>query len=71
AGMCGDYNSVIGMEPIEPIQRFVNGMVKNRFTPASGEATLSGVLLETDDASGLAKSLRPVRIGGWLYDSLL
>jgi len=69
AGMCGDYNSVIGMEPIEPIQRFVNGMVKNRFTPASGEATLSGVLLETDDASGLAKSLRPVRIGGRLYES--
>ena len=69
AGMCGDYNSVIGMEPIEPIQRFVNGMVKNRFTPASGQATLSGVLLETDDASGLAKSLRPVRIGGRLYDS--
>jgi len=66
AGMCGDYNSVIGMEPNEPIQRFVNGMVKNRFSPASGEASLSGVLLETDSVTGLAKSLVPIRFGGKL-----
>ncbi len=66
AGMCGDYNSVIGMEKLEPIRRFVTGMVKDRFTPANGEATLSGVMVETDDRSGLARSIRMIRLGGRL-----
>ena len=69
AGMCGDYNSVIGMDPVEPIQRFINGMTKNRFTPANGEATLSGVLLETDDLTGLAINVQSIRIGGKLQQS--
>jgi len=42
AGMCGDYNSVIGMDKEEPMRRFVTGMPKARFTPAAGDATLSG-----------------------------
>lgn len=66
AGMCGDYNSVIGMERGEPLRRFITGMAKERFTPARGEATLSGVFVETDDATGLAKQTRPVRVGGRL-----
>ncbi|SMX43616.1 TIGR00282 family metallophosphoesterase [Maliponia aquimaris] len=66
AGMCGDYNSVIGMEPDEPLRRFVNGMAKGRFTPALGEATLSGVYVETDDASGKAVTVHMVRQGGRL-----
>jgi len=66
AGMCGDYNSVIGMDKAEPLRRFITGMPKARFTPARGEATLSGVLVETDDRSGKAKSLRMVRLGGRL-----
>ena len=41
--MCGDYDSVIGMDKLEPITRFVTGMPKGRFTPAEGEATLCGV----------------------------
>jgi len=69
AGMCGDYNSVIGMDKLEPIRRFVTGMVKERFTPANGEATLSGVLVETDDRSGLARSLRMIRLGGRLQSA--
>lgn len=66
AGMCGDYNSVIGMEKAEPMRRFVTGMPKSRFTPALGEATLSGVYVETDDRTGLATSVKMIRQGGRL-----
>ncbi|MFY0635768.1 MAG: YmdB family metallophosphoesterase [Vannielia sp.] len=66
AGMCGDYNSVIGMETEEPMRRFVTGMAKGRFQPAMGEATLCGLYVETDDRSGLAKRVVQVRQGGRL-----
>jgi metallophosphoesterase (TIGR00282 family) len=66
AGMCGDYDSVIGMEKLEPMRRFVTGMARDRFTPAEGEATLSGIYVETDDRSGKATAIRMVRIGGRL-----
>lgn len=69
AGMCGDYNSVIGMDKAEPLRRFVTGMPKGRFTPALGEATLSGVYVETDDRTGLAQRVRMIRIGGRLEDA--
>ena len=63
AGMCGDYQSVIGMEKGEPMRRFVTGMSKGRFQPATGEATLSGVFVETDDKTGLAKTVSAFRLG--------
>ena len=66
AGMCGDYNSVIGMDKAEPLRRFVTGMPKGRFDPARGEATLAGLFVETDDATGKAVALCPVRQGGRL-----
>ena len=66
AGMCGDYNSVIGMDKAEPMRRFITGMPKARFTPALGEATLSGVFVETDDQSGKATRVAMVRVGGRL-----
>jgi len=66
AGMCGDYDSVIGMDKVEPLRRFITGMTRERFTPAEGEATLSGVLVETDDRTGQARSVQPVRDGGRL-----
>ncbi|MCR9151151.1 MAG: YmdB family metallophosphoesterase [Rhodobacteraceae bacterium] len=66
AGMCGDYNSVIGMDKLEPMRRFVTGMSKDRFTPAKGEATLAGVFVETDDRTGKARRIAPVRAGGLL-----
>jgi len=69
AGMCGDYNSVIGMETGEPMHRFITGMVKTRFTPANGEATLSGVYVETDDRTGKAVRVQAVREGGKLAPS--
>lgn len=70
AGMCGDYNSVIGMEKAEPMRRFVTGMAKDRFTPANGEATLSGLFVRTDDRTGRAVDCAAVRIGGRLGESL-
>ena len=69
AGMCGDYNSVIGMDKAEPMRRFITQMPRERFTPAAGEATLSGVYVVTDDRTGLAKRVTPIRIGGRLQDA--
>ena len=66
AGMCGDYHSVIGMQRDEPLRRFITGMPKDRFTPATGEATLSGVYIETDDTTGQATRIEMVRNGGRL-----
>jgi calcineurin-like phosphoesterase len=66
AGACADYDSVIGMEKSEPIQRFTTKMPGGRFTPAGGPATLCAVFVETDDRTGLAKVISPVRVGGRL-----
>ena len=66
AGMCGDYNSVIGMDPAEPMRRFITGMPKDRFTPAAGEAMLCGLYVETDDRNGQATRVAMVRQGGAL-----
>ena len=66
AGMCGEYNSVIGMEKTEPMRRFITGMPKARFTPAMEEATLSGLYIETDDRIGKATRVEMVRQGGRL-----
>lgn len=69
AGMCGDYNSVIGMQKAEPLRRFVTGMPKGRFEPAMGPATLCGLMSETDDQTGAAKTVSMVRYGGRLQPS--
>ncbi len=66
AGMCGDYDSVIGMDKTEPLRRFVTGMGKGRFQPALGDATLCGLFVETDDRTGKAVRVRMVRQGGRL-----
>ena len=54
AGMTGDYDSIIGMQKEEPLRRFTTGIPSGRFEAANGVATLSGVAVETDDATGLA-----------------
>lgn len=69
AGMCGDYNSVIGMEKDEPLNRFLTRIPSGRFQPALGPATLCGVFVETD-GSGFARRVEPVRIGGRLAQVL-
>lgn len=70
AGMCGDYDSVIGMDKEEPLRRFTTRMRTARFEPATGEATLCGVFVETDDATGLARRVEPIRAGGQLAESI-
>jgi calcineurin-like phosphoesterase len=70
AGMTGDYDSIIGMQKEEPLRRFTSGIPSARFEPALGVATLSGVAVETDDATGLALRIAPVRIGGRLEPTL-
>ena len=66
AGMCGDYDSVIGMKKHGAIERFVTKMPTGRLEPAEGEATLCGVFVETDDRTGLAVRVAPLRTGGCL-----
>ena len=66
AGMCGDYNSVLGMEVDEPVHRFLTRIPRGRFEPATGPATLSGLAVEIDDGTGLATRAGALRIGGCL-----
>jgi hypothetical protein len=70
AGMCGDYDSVIGMQKGPAVLKFVTKMPGERPQVAEGEATLCGILLETDDKTGLALAVEPIRIGGRLAPHL-
>jgi 2',3'-cyclic-nucleotide 2'-phosphodiesterase len=65
-GMTGDYDSCIGMTREEPLSRFLRRIPGGKFEPAMGPATLCGLALETDDATGLAKRVAAVRLGGRL-----
>ena len=68
AGMCGDYNSVIGMNKENSINRFLKKKSIKHF-PAIGEATLSGVIVECDIETGLAKNIENFIYGGELKSS--
>ena len=68
-GMTGDYNSVIGMDKEEPLMRFLRKISGARFEPAMGAATLCGLAVETDDATGLAQRIAAVRLGGRLEEA--
>jgi metallophosphoesterase (TIGR00282 family) len=63
AGMCGDYDSVLGMGKDEPIRRFLQKTPGSRLEVATGEGALSGFAVETDERTGLALRTSPVRIG--------
>jgi metallophosphoesterase (TIGR00282 family) len=63
AGMCGDYDSVIGMRKEAAIYRFTRKLPGDKLGPADGEGTLCAVFVETDDATGLARRVSAVRIG--------
>jgi hypothetical protein len=65
-GMTGDYQSVIGMDKEEPLGRFLRRISQGKFEAANGPATLCGVAVETDDSTGLARKVGPVRLGGIL-----
>ena len=65
-GMTGDYDSVIGMKKQAASARFATKLPQGRLEPADQEATLCGAFIETDDKTGLAKRIEPVRVGGRL-----
>ena len=68
-GMTGDYQSVIGMDKDEPLGRFIRRIPQGKFETANGPATLSALAVETDDATGLARRVGPVRLGGVLEEA--
>jgi hypothetical protein len=68
--MCGDYNSVLGMDSEEPINRFLTKIPKSRFEPAFGPGTISGLAVDIDDNTGLATKAGPLRIGPHLEPAL-
>jgi 2',3'-cyclic-nucleotide 2'-phosphodiesterase len=68
-GMTGDYNSCIGMAKDEPLSRFLRRIPGGKFEPALGPATLCGLAVETDDATGLARRVAAVRLGGRLEEA--
>ena len=70
AGMCGDYDSVIGMKKEAAMARFTRKVPGDRLTPAEGPGTLCATFVETDDQTGLAKRIEPVRIGGRLAETI-
>jgi|TARA_B110000116_G_C16759861_1_gene547810 metallophosphoesterase (TIGR00282 family) len=69
-GMCGDYNSVIGMNKDNSLKKFLKDPSAIKHHPAIGEATLSGLLVIADDKSGLAKKVQPIIIGESLENRL-
>jgi calcineurin-like phosphoesterase len=67
--MCGDYHSVIGMNPDEPLRRFLTKVPGERFSAANGPATIAGLAVEVDDNSGRATAVAPLRLGGVLSET--
>ncbi len=65
-GMCGDYHSVLGMLPAEPVNRFLTRVPQERFEPANGPSTLCGLAIELDQTSGASKRIGCLRLGGVL-----
>lgn len=69
-GMCGDYESIIGMDTTVPMERFSAGFSKGKMIPANNDITLCGVVVETDDKTGLAVSIEQFLRGGLLGKSI-
>ena len=67
-GMCGDYDSIIGMDKNKARERFKKKTPVRGIHPATGEASLSCVLVELDDITGLAKSIKQIIKGGSLEE---
>lgn len=70
AGMCGDYNSSLGMDKEEPLNRFLSKVPRNRFEAASGPATICGLGLEISDRTGLTENIAPLRLGPRLEETV-
>jgi calcineurin-like phosphoesterase len=65
-GMCGDYNSVIGMNKENSIMKFLKEDKAQKHFPATGKSTLSGIIVEGDTETGLAKKIERFLHGGVL-----
>ena len=70
AGACADYDSVIGNDKEEPLRRFTTKISQGRYRPAEGPATVCGVYVETDDRTGKAVRIEPIRVGGRLSETV-
>ncbi|MBC8129719.1 MAG: YmdB family metallophosphoesterase, partial [Rhizobiaceae bacterium] len=70
AGMCGDYDSSLGMEKEEPLNRFLTKVPRGRFEAAGGPATIAGLAVEISDRTGLAEKIAPLRIGPRLSETV-
>ena len=68
AGMCGDYNSVIGMNKENSLNKFLKENFQKHY-PANGEASLCGLIIECDEKTGLAKNINQFIHGGILKNS--
>ena len=64
-GMCGDYDSVIGMNKYNSIKKFKKDPSAENHFPANGDASLSGVIVDCDVETGLAKDVKSYIFGGW------
>lgn len=71
AGMCGDYDSVIGSDKGMWVQKFRTKMPVGRITPSKGDGTLCAVYVETDARDGLARRAKPIIVGGQLHPQSL
>jgi 2',3'-cyclic-nucleotide 2'-phosphodiesterase len=69
AGACADYAGVIGFQPDVPLHKFLTKTPGGRMQPLEGPATVCGVLVTTDDRTGLARAIEPIRIGGRLAEA--
>ena len=65
-GMCGDYNSVIGMNKDNSLKKFFKNKEAVKHFPAHGEGTLSGIIVEANSKTGLAKKVSRIIDGGSL-----
>lgn len=70
AGMCGDYDSVIGMQKEPAINRFISDLPREKLTPAKNKGTFSGVMIEVDKETGLAKNINAVTDNGELLPNM-
>ena len=69
-GMCGDYNSVIGMNRDNSLKKFLKDPSAKKHYPALGEASISGLMVNADNETGLAKKIEPIIIGGSLENKI-
>ena len=68
--MCGDYNSVIGMNRDNSLKKFFKDDSAKNHYPALGEATISGLMVTADNETGLAKKVEPIVLGRLLENRI-